>query len=285
MFGWTISYFRVSAPPESEAELAPVDVTSAVWRHDLRSGGEVQFVGRREADSPSDSESSTSTQLLGPKLVTLGPLDATALAACKLRVDEIAQVYRLKEMEFLTEPIPDDRALQEEWQEKALAAHYLARKSELAAKAFAAGDYWVFEPGERTLPKDIAHIDLFGVRAHGRDNVTVVVPLSLREHPELESLSRDWEEFLRYRARLFAEEFNRRSLEERVASIAQNDDVGRRIAEINAQETIMRETGGGLTEEDVSRFHQQRVEVRRSSFPQYCIVDRTRSMLYVDRSR
>jgi hypothetical protein len=47
------------------------------------------------------------------------------------------------------------------------------------------------------------------------------------EHPELQRQGADWEEFVRYRSRLFAQEFNSRSYEARVAAIALHDGVGK----------------------------------------------------------
>ena len=81
--------------------------------------------------------------------------------------------------------------------------------------------------GSRRCPPDIRTIDIFGVKAHGRDNVTVVVPISLTEHPELQRQGADWEELVRYRSRLFAQEFKSRSSEARVAAIALHDGVGK----------------------------------------------------------
>lgn len=266
----------VEASPGAQG---PVDVASHVWRDDLRDGGEVHFV--RKKDMAPDGELSvvakSSSDLPSiSNLSSLGPLDEAALAHCKRRMKGMVDLYERDRLKVLSEPIPEDRALQDAWHEKALKAHYMCLKAELAAKVLDAGDYWVFTPGRRRLPADIRTIEFYGVKALGRDNVTVVVPLSLVEHPQLASMGTDWEEFIRYRARLFAEEFNLRSHADRVAAIARADDLARQLGVWNA-----RSAQEGLTESDLARIEVERAEARRAQFPMYCLVDRDRQLLYV----
>ena len=222
------------------------------------------------------ADSSRSDSYPGFSLKSLGPLDEAALADCTRRLAGMVEMYDRKRREFLAEPAPAENASQDEWYEKVLGAHYKCLKTELAAKALASGEYWVFEPGSRRYPPDIRTIDIFGVKAHGRDNVTVVVPISLTEHPDLQRQGADWEEFVRYRSRLFAQEFNSRSYEARVAAIALHDGVGKRLEELNA-----RGRQNGLTEDEVARIDAERAGVLRAMFPMYCFVDRERQTLYV----
>ncbi len=272
-----LTWDRLDIPvSESSAARASVAVSSVEWRRELEDGGQVHFARKSDVEALAAADSTSSDSYPGFSLTSLGPLDEAAFADCTRRLAGMVEMYDRKRREFLAEPAPVENASQDEWCEKVLGAHYKCLKTELAAKALASGEYWVFEPGSRRYPPDIRTIDIFGVKAHGRDNVTVVVPISLSEHPELQRQGADWEEFVRYRSRLFAQEFNSRNYEARVAAIALHDGVGKRLEDLNA-----RVRQNGLTEDEVARIDAERAEVLRAMFPMYCFVNRESQTLYV----
>jgi hypothetical protein len=260
--------------------LSPVSVDSSVWKRDLRDGGEVQFVRRSDFERDASAEASVPRLYHGPKLRTLGPLDEVSLKECKSRLNSVLRHAEKQRADFIAGAIPEEKEPQDDWCEQALRLHYKCLKLELATNALEAGDYWVFEPGARSYPADIVVVDIYGVNGLGRANLTVVVPLSLQEHPELARQGADLEDYVRYRSRLFADAFNARSHEDRAAAIGRNDDMGRRLGELNAAMTR-----DGLTDADAERLAAEMSEVLMWKFPMYCVVDRERHMLYVSAGR
>lgn len=259
--------------PSSASE--PMQPSKAEWRKELDEGGRVEFV------APGGLDADPGRQLVAKAsefdLANLGPLDEPALTECRRRLKGMVDLYARNRQQFLAEPVPEDSARQEDWHEQAIKSHYMCLKMELVASAFADGKYWVFEPvGSRRYPSHIRYVELYGVKALGRDNVTVVVPVSLSEHPELARQGADWQDFLINRSRLFAEEFNSRSDSDRIAAIARHDDGSRQLEVLNA-----RSVREGLTEEEHAAIDSERAEILRARFPRYCAVDRDRHLLYV----